>query len=76
MTISDEELKQFSENKSKLEFIYKQKAEGERLRAKIYNIELDEKSTSFFYRKAKVVYEKKTINKLKLENGQIVQDST
>ena len=75
-TISEEELKQFSENKSRLEFIYKQKAEGERLRAKIDNIELDEKSTSFFHRKAKVVYEKKTINKLKLENGQIVQDST
>ena len=62
--ISDVELEEYSTLKQDLEFVEGIKADGARVRSRIEQIELNEKSNKYFLGQEQETYEKKTIGKL------------
>ena len=72
--LSDKEQETLAKFKMNLEEIYRYKVQGEIMRSRIEQIEHDEKSTAFFFRRSKTNYEKKTIEELEI-NGNVTDDS-
>ena len=74
-TISDQELIVYDELKKQLENMEEYKAKGAWIRSRLEHLELDEKSTAFFYNKSKQIYEKKTINVLTTNNSKEISNA-
>ncbi len=72
---SDSEISRFCELKQELELIEEDRARGFWLKTGLEKIENDEKSTRFFFNKAKNNYQKKTITCLETDEGKIITNN-
>ena len=72
--ISDVELEEYSTLKQDLEFVEGIKADGTRVRSRIEQIELNEKSNKYFLGQERETYKKKTIGKL-VNDSETITDS-
>ena len=73
-TITDQELNLYDELKKQLESYEEYKARGAWIRSRLERIELDEKSTAFFYNRSKQIFEKKTIHSIVTDDSDEISD--
>ena len=73
-TISNEQLDEYNDLKKQLESLEDYKTKGLWIRSRLEHIESDEKSTAFFFNKAKHIYNSKSITHIILENGNETSD--